>query len=937
MFKRHILSAAAMTCLALAAQAAFAQQTTQTLERVEITGSHIKRIDAEPVSPVQTFRRADIDRTGVSTIRELLEIVSGTGGTLNDLGDGNSFAPGASAASLRNLGKQSTLVLLNSRRIAPFPLADYSEVFTNIDSLPLDAVERVEILKNGGSAIYGSDAVAGVINVITKSDYQGLSMKVGHGASLRHEKFGDSTASITGGVGDLSRDKFNLLANVELYKRDQVMWNEVIDRSNPNYKAVSPLFNGLSIYSFPGNVNGAALDGCAKVVSGLCRFVKADYILAQPSSERQNAVVSAHFRPADGITGFAEFTYSHIKTTYPVYPKVYGPALDPVQWAEAQTGAQRVFYYRGLPAHHPLNPTDDESSLFYRFLDQTRPDTTTTDQYRFLTGLSGSFKGWDWETAIGQVGARSNSVGHNQFSDSGFKEVIGDYNADVLASDFFNKPGGYKLGQANSAAVLAKLFPEAGTRGRSAQTFWDVKASGELMQLPAGPLSLAVGADLRRESMKMTPSDNLLAGDIVGYGISTADATRTFGAVFGELDIPVTKQLEAQVAARVDKFPGFNAHVSPKLALRYQPMAELVLRGTAETGFRAPNVTEAAPSLKTAFDPVDDPKRCDAATSLSNDLAAQAKALEKSDPAQAALLSARSLEVTNNACGFGVPIATKNNPNLKPETSQAFSIGFVVEPVPGLTASLDYWHIKRVNEIGTVPSQEVLNTEDRQPAGTVRRDSLANDHTFTAAEQAKYGVTAGQLIGLSNSFVNLGKTRVSGIDFGIKGKTTTPLGKLTLEMDGTYALSYYSWNTTDQRWGDNLIGRYDFSRWVVTSGAYLDTGEFSHSLRNTWRSGRALQQDYTDEAWTLQSCVEVKKLPESMCRLSAYKRWDYTLAYTGVKNLRVFGTIRNLFSQRPPLDLRGAGGANAVTPPLDPGAEDAKGRSYRVGVEYRFF
>ncbi|WP_315651625.1 TonB-dependent receptor domain-containing protein [Roseateles aquae] len=909
------------------------------LQRVEVTGSNIKRVDAEPVSPVQTFRRVDIDRTGVSTVRELLEIVSGTGSVLNDLGDGNSFAPGASAAALRNLGKQSTLVLLNSRRVAPFPLADYSEVFTNIDALPLDAVERVEILKNGGSAIYGSDAVAGVINVITKADYQGLTLKASHGASLYKGKFGDSSASITAGYGDLTADKFNVLANVELYKRDRVMWAEVIGRSNPDYAANSNLFDGLSIYSFPGNVNGKALPGCTRVVGGLCRFYKADYVSAQPNSERSNLLLSAHFRPSSGITAFTELTYSHIKTEYPVYPKVYGPGQNPVQWAEAQTGKQRAFYYRGLPAHHPLNPSDEESDLAYRFMDQTVPDSTTTDQYRVLAGMQGSFHGWDWEAAIGQVGAKTNSIGRNAFSDSGFKAVIGDYNADTLAADFFNKPNGYKIGQINSAEVLNQLFPEQGTRGHSAQTFFDAKVSGELMQLPAGPLSMAAGLDLRRESMRMTPSNNLLAGDIVGYGISTADASRTFGAVFSELDVPIIKGLEAQLAARVDKFPGFGAHVSPKVALRFQPDKRWVLRGTYERGFRAPNITEAAPSLKTAFDPVNDPKRCDAATALSHDLADQAKALELSDPATAAMLSARSLEVTSGACGFGVPLATKNNANLKPETSRAFSFGLVFEPMPGASASLDYWSIRRVDEIGLVPSQETLYAEDRQPPGTVKRDSLANDHTFTAAERAKYGVTVGQLIGINNAFVNLGKTKVSGIDFGVKGKTATPWGKLALEVDGTYAIDYHSWNISDGRWGDNLIGRYDYSRWVITSGAYLESGSFSHSLRNTWRSGRALQQDYTDSDWTLASCTDPdgKGLPADKCRLAGYSRWDYTLAYSGVKNLRLFGTIRNLFAHRPPLDLRGAGAPNTVTPPMDPGAEDVKGRSYRIGLEYRFF
>ena len=159
----------------------------QKIERVEITGSNIKRIDAETSMPVQIIRREEIQRTGATSVKELVNTLTAATGSLSDIGGSNSFASGASSASLRNLGKQSTLILLNSRRVAPYALADYSEIFTNLDALPLDAIERIEVLRSGASAIYGSDAVAGVINIITRRDYQGVQGRASHEQSLVNE------------------------------------------------------------------------------------------------------------------------------------------------------------------------------------------------------------------------------------------------------------------------------------------------------------------------------------------------------------------------------------------------------------------------------------------------------------------------------------------------------------------------------------------------------------------------------------------------------------------------------------------------------------------------------------------------------------------------------------------------------------------------------
>jgi iron complex outermembrane receptor protein len=213
-----------------------ADDQTRETQRVVVTGSRIVPLGAEETSPLQVLGRADIRITGANTLRQFLDTLAATstnGIALTDTNGTNSFAFGASQASLRNLGAQSTLLLMNGRRIAMYPLPNFQEAFSNVDSLPLEAVDRIEILKTGGSAVYGSDAIAGVINVITRKSYRGLQAAASWQRSLQNGHFGERSASITGGFGDYAADGYNVLADVEVFHRDEVVWRRVLASANP--------------------------------------------------------------------------------------------------------------------------------------------------------------------------------------------------------------------------------------------------------------------------------------------------------------------------------------------------------------------------------------------------------------------------------------------------------------------------------------------------------------------------------------------------------------------------------------------------------------------------------------------------------------------------------------------------------------------------------
>lgn len=938
--------AAAVTVVLASAQTAMAQSESrpQQLQRVEITGSHIKRIDAETASPVEIVRRQDIKRSGASSVRELFETLPSFTSSLSDIKGITSFAIGASSVSLRGLGKQSTLVLLNSRRVSPYALPDFNEVFTNVDSLPLDAIERIEILKSGGSAVYGSDAVAGVINIITRKDYRGIVAGGDTERSTVSHKFGESSVHATGGFGNYDTDRYNVLANVEFFKRDSVIWRDVLQYANPLTLAVIPKGNGqFSGYSYPGNVSGQGpVPGCAPalLIGGTCLHDRYTRFEAQPKTDRVNFLVSGSLKINDEVEGFSEALYSSIKTQYITPFAGYGFFPD-VTWGDPLTNKARNFYFRGLPDGHPLNAVGGEVQLRYRFVDGPSEVNVTSDNYRVLAGLRGTYKTWDWESAVSLMGSKVDDRQRGAFSDSGFKQVIGDYKGSIfvdspipLDPDFFNKPNGYKIGQPNSAAVIDTLFPNFGYKAETRQIAVDGKMSGELMNLPAGPLSVATGFELRNERMDISPSANLLAGDIVGVGLVSSHATRTFGAVFGELTAPVTKNLEAQVAARIDKFPGFDAHLSPKLGLRYQPAKELLLRGTVEGGFRAPNLTESATSTKFSFsNGVTDPKRCNQASNLAADLRSQANALPTGDPNKVDL-NARADQVENAECAGGVINVIANNPNLKPEVSRSASLGLVFEPTKDLSLSLDYWNIHRKDEIGSKSTQELLAAEDALPPGAkIERKLLTEDSVFRPSEQTTYGVTVGPLSSILGSFENVSRTKTEGFDLGANGRFQLGLGKLDVGFLATYLKSYYSYSTVINAYGNNLAGTYGFPRLTATLTAALTTGPFVNGIRIKHSGPTKLETDYFDDNWNVAGCAAKGIKPED-CRVGTTSRLDYFFSYTGVKNLMLGIYVRNLLNQFPAFDRRALTDDGGNTIPQQ--REDAQRRALRLSLEYKF-
>ncbi|TDK66076.1 TonB-dependent receptor [Sapientia aquatica] len=949
---------------AVGAYAQQAQESDKQVEKVFITGSNIKTIDSETASPLQILKREDIVRQGVTNVSDLIANISASSsqGNLTDIGGSNSFAPGGTEASLRNLGAQSTLVLVNGRRIATFGFANFTEVFSNVDSIPIDAVERVEVLKSGASAIYGSDAVAGVINIITRQNYQGVEVSADTQKSIQSHKFGTSKASITAGFGDYANDGFNVLVNADLFKRQSVMWSEVQQYTNPALIATSPNFGALSTYSHGNLIDGAnstPLPGCdpGLIRGGLCKYNRSQQYQAIPEATRSNFYSTGTFNLGDGTQAFAEVSYSKGKTNYISPVPLYG-AQSPTTWGNPSTGQPLTFNYLGLAANDPINTTgDDGAEIRLRFLDAPSYNNVEGTQYRVLGGLRGSFKAFDWEAAAGVMGSKVTSTSQGTFSSSGFIKEIGDYNNfygntnpnvglsyNATDPNFFNQPGGYRAGGTNSASVLNTLFPVYFSTGKTQAEFADAKISGPIYNLPAGPINVAFGAELRHESMVLDDSNNLKTGDIVGYGISEANSSRNIESVYSEFSIPVLKNLEVTPALRLDKFPNLSAHFSPKLAALYSPTDSLKFRATIEHGFRAPNLIESANSLKFAFDPgVQDPLRCAAATQLQNDLN-KAAANPALTAQQAALISARALAVQGNECSASIPDEVKNNPGLKPETSKSYSLGIVFEPVKGYATTLDFFSIDRSNVIGLQGAQQLLNQASvgATPAGSIvnrRPFNTAADQSFLSNDAAlggqndftTYGVTAGAVQDIIRAMQNISEQKTSGIDIAFLGKQSLgQFGSLRETLDGTYTLKFY--DTSVSTLSDNLVGSYYIPHFAANFTLVWDFKSFSNSLRYNYTGGFSEQAGQQDTNWNAAGCA-ANNLTPAQCHVASHRTTDYAISYNGIKNLTLGLNVINVFQQKAPIDIKGFGlGATYGT-----NLQDAQGRILNLSANYKFY
>jgi iron complex outermembrane recepter protein len=897
-----VLQAVAGMAVAVSANAQTNQP--QRVEKVEVTGSNIKRIDAETANPVQVISRQEIERTGAATINDVLQRITGAGFALDDRIT-NGFAPGGGSLNLRGLGFNSTLVLVNGRRLPTYPFAQQvgtPQGFNDINNIPLAAVERIEVLKDGASAVYGADAVAGVVNIILRRDYRGIEVSAGFGASQR----GDAesfNASFAAGFGDIAKDRYNFLLTGNVSGRDPIAsrdreWSKTEDlrnrggadrRSSYGYPGTITDYETGEI-AFAGGACGPTTQrGGSSVRGGFCRYDRPTLGSLQGESDKAGLYGRFNFAITPNVTAFAEalFTRNQFKS---------------VGWPAGTTDDVGIgtFY---LPAGAPNNPFPNDADLRYRFFDVgNRGDDGKSDTTRFLLGVKGTTAGWDWELAgnlnkinidtfatnnalnsrlmclMNPQAAASYAAGGNPL---GFGTLAQIFAANPSYAAYFqgelakcgaafaqygyynfvnpslNKPGVAEYLRHNSLRV-----------GRSNLDGYDFKASRELMQLPGGPLGFAFGAETRTEKVRDVPDVQLQTGDTLAISAAQAFGERRVSAFYGELNAPITKSLEANAAIRYDKYTGNGkfAATSPKVGLRFQPTQQVLLRATASKAFRAPSLFETSPAQQTSFSfGIQDPVRCP------------------------------TFDENNPDCVVDVRRVAQGNPNLKAEKSTSYTFGIVLEPTRDLSVGLDFWQIDRKDEIGSFADQLLVNLNATNPAIVVRDGQ-------------------GRITQLNQVPVQLNQTKTNGVDLDITHRMALASGKLTTKLGFSY-VGTYKFTTLDD--DSNRVQ-------VEYNGTYNQP-----RYRGSW------DFSYEQGAWEFSLGgfgVHSYSGLGSTAKVGAMEVWNTALTYRGVKNLQVRLGVNNLFDRGQPFNDESSG-ANAG---YNPSFAEPVGRFYTLGMRYTF-
>jgi iron complex outermembrane receptor protein len=931
-----------LSLLALPLQVRGQEAAQAPLARVEVTGSYIRRAQSETASSVLTVSRADIERSGKTTVAELLQTLSVDNQGSVPVSFGNGFAAGASGISLRGLGAASTLVLFNGRRVAPYGLADDGQKqFADLNVIPADAVERIEILKDGASAIYGSDAIAGVVNIILRKDFKGTTMRAMRGVS-RYWDGQETHVAVTHGLGDLDNDKYNVLGSIEYKKINEIWYRDRADRAwighndlrrwgysanqslggtgvilgnnsagsaingNVRNPATLDYFNrgntNTAVTGFTQNFPGAA---CANFTNqpqgdpgGGC-IIDATSLYQQvlPRQESLSLFGRASWQFHPAIQAYTEFNYYSSTTDTSTTPSTVSASVGFPGGPVSNAGI-------ALGAAHPDNPYLGTPARLRYLAADVGPRVSSIDStfLRWVGGAKGTSFGWDWDSALlfshGSVWNNQRGFLQRDVAFALLNPTAANVAAAIAGSPAYAAlPAGtiWRIAEnagLNSPAMYAALSPTIGNRARTKVGQIDFKATRQLWQLPGGALGVAAGAEWRHELTELDPTTGTERGNIIGLGYSAYSGSRNVFALYGEALAPVWKGVELTAAIRWDHLTDVGNSYTPKAGIKWTPIRELALRATYGRGFRAPSPAENGRGGLAAFSTATDPVRC-------------------------------ALGVPGTCDPASIALITSPNPNLQPERSNNWNLGVIWDPLPRTSISLDLWQIRRRNEI----NQE--QTDAAIAAGHVARDP-STASTIPGDPGAITAVLA--------SYVNSAQTKVKGLDLDGRQSWKLPGDWGNFILDGKYT-HLYKWIRTEKdgtrRDFAGTHGNCDVTNCIGTPANRANV----HATweREAWRvtanvnfRGKLENRLFRGDACAV-SFDNGQDAPKD-CELASFTTVDLVLRWKAWSKWEVFGSIENLFDKIAPLDplTYGAQSYN----PLD--YQGAVGRFYKLGARYTF-
>ena len=912
--------------------AAHAQTGPATTEKTVVTGTNIRSVLEEQTLPVVVISREEIEKSGSVNIEQIIQALSASasaGATTGSMLAGNSTY-GASTASLRGLGSSRTLVLLNGKRITPF--ANVSSGFgglvggVDLNVIPLAAIERIEVLLDGASSIYGSDAEAGVINFITRKRFQGGEVSVEYGDPSRGGGGAVEKYSALLGIGNLKEDRYNFMfswsrKNEEtLFAKDRDFSKSgnvppfLANAATPSGRiegiflpgqsvaanartSTNPLGVSSTAYGNPGRdyPGGCAAMGMYESTGGVrapstgrhCNFDSSPFVGLFPTGRNTNVFSQFTFQLTPQTQLFAEGLWSQNVVTEAYQPSPVRIAFLQTDNAFAGSGVDpALLIFPGNPNYpsawlqsHGLAAMDGKPLAVSArtFLTGLRTEQDTNTQRRIVVGARGTFDKGDYVvTYIRDTNSSDGKVINGYFSLLGLAKLI---------NTVGNQPGTYwnpwaaggVQNEALTSALQGTLYIGPTAQARTTTDEVAFQASATLAQMAAGPLALAVGGGFRKESLKIEAAGILGTGDIAGLGGATPDTneSRRTTSAFVELNVPITKTFETNFSARVDHYDDLKSDATPvtgKASFAWKPIDAVLLRGSAGRGFRAPTMGEFyIPRTLGSTEQFTDP------ANFSDGL----------------------IQPNSNVGG---------NRNLKPEKSKQFSLGLSVSPTKTFSGHVDYWQIQIDNFIVAPSASAQVYAE------------LAGTFLVTPGEVVRF--PDGTIDSVTQIFVNAAKAKFAGFDFGARWGDSFPFGRLGVDYNGTY------YTRADMIWPTGLV-EHSIGTMVDSNGNLLTLANsgvilrYKHNLAFNWSNaswGATLVQNYWSGYRTGNNQVD-----DAPHYVGSFTTYDLQGQYTGLKNVKIALGVRNLFDKDPHLVIPAS---NFFQAGYDPAIYDPRARVY---------
>ena len=921
--------------MGLAVQPVLAEEV---VHRVEITGSAVKRIAVEGALPVQTLSKAQIEQTGATTVADLVATLPSMQGFVTSAASINGGGGGVQTASVHNIGTGYTLVLLNGRRVAPYS----SGSAVNLASIPLSAVERVEILTDGASALYGSDAIAGVVNFILKKNQTDANLELTYNRPTQGSAGSTSNVALSKGFGDLETDGYNVLL---AYSHDT---QKALSASDRDFAAPGGVHafteNGkryslyqLSSNSIPGNVTVRTASGnpsfnpslintgkCGAPntfqIGNRCQFNYGAVVELLPELKRDGFFGSTHVKLGGDWTFFAEGLYSKFTSTARYAPPAQPLSLD-IHSTAYQANVVPALVKLGIdPA------SVNSATMNLRLVDAGgRTDDWKTEAKHLAFGVQGTAWDWDLQAAFTHSESKANDYAVAGYTSSDKLDALmaaGTYNPFIVPTA--------ETRAALASAVLHQKLDETVSK----IDVLNLRGSREVFAAPGGAAMLALGGDLLRQKYIYDPSaitmganslqPNYTDSPIGGIsGSLPTDASRKNWGVFAELVVPVVKGLELTADVRYDSydavkdkmnFDSAGKLVAPavkgndaskttyKLAAAWRPSEQLMLRGSYGTGFKAPSMTD-----------------------ITNPL--QGGGVSNAHPCP--ITAGPLLPLCNGTAEYN--LLTGGNPysgaaGLRPERSKQASIGLRVEPMKNLSLGFDLWDVKIDDQISRLPENEVFANPAKYSGLFVSYyDPIQKQNTLAA----------------SLTTFNLSKAHNRGIDWDHSYNLATDVGKFTFNWTGTYMMkSDFQTLPTDPV--ENSVGRFDSYntvafRWISKlATTWKQSERLNHTLTGVYKSG------YHDMPLVPSNFALVELGPDGSAgpfiaherKVDDYLVWDWQTRFKYSANLTLTGGLKNIFDRDPPFSQRIAGGGNQMG--FDARYTDPLGRQVYLVANYKF-